>query len=98
MPDKSRDYTAQVVWGSLLALAAATVISTTAQAAPPGFCHKYAKAAVHQNHRNIIKGCGYSGWRWHAWYQGHYKWCRSTSKGFARSERVNRFILLKQCW
>lgn len=82
----------------LLAFAASTVIATTVQAAPAGFCHKYAKAAVHQNHRNVIKGCGYAGWRWHGWYQGHYKWCRSTSKGVARSERVNRFIQLKQCW
>jgi hypothetical protein len=98
MRTKRSNFDTRLIWGSLLALAATTAISAPAQAAPPGFCHTYAKAAVHQNKRNSFKGCGYSGWRWHGWYQGHYKWCRSTSKAFARSERIQRFVMLKQCW
>lgn len=85
---------------ALIAMSASAFLLGTGQAkaAPSGFCHGYAAAAVKQNNRNFIKGCGYSGWRWHGWYQGHYNWCRSTSKAMARSERINRFVMLKQCW
>lgn len=98
MSNEVGNFKTKVILVSLLVLLGTTLITKSAEAAPPGFCHTYAKAAVHQNNRNFIKGCGYSGWRWHGWYQGHYKWCRSTSKAFARSERIQRFVMLKQCW
>ena len=82
----------------LLAVTVSCLAATSASATSPGFCEGYAKSAVHQYNRNIVKGCGYAGWRWHAWYKGHYQWCRSTSKHFARSERIQRFVMLKQCW
>jgi len=34
------------------------------------------------------KAC--TGFRWHNWYDGHYQWCRSTSKAAARSEAIVR--------
>lgn len=71
---------------------------STAHAAPKGFCKAYANAAVHQFHRNLVKQCGYAGWRWHGWRKGHYNWCRQTSKAVAMSERVARWNMLGNCW
>ena len=82
---------------ALMACVAITLMPKPANAAPIGFCDRYANAAVSQYSKNLNKGCGYAGWRWHAWRKGHYNWCRGTNKAAARSERFTRWAMLKQC-
>jgi len=64
--------------------------TTSAMAAPQQFCQTYARVAVNQAHQAQNLGLACSGFRWHNWYDGHYQWCRSTSKAAAQSETFVR--------
>lgn len=64
--------------------------TSTAMAAPTQFCRNYANTAVNQAHQAQNLGLACTGFRWHNWYDGHYEWCRSTSKGAAQSETFVR--------
>ncbi len=64
--------------------------TSTAMAAPTQFCRNYANIAVNQAHQAQNLGLACTGFRWHNWYDGHYEWCRSTSKGAAQSETFVR--------
>lgn len=76
-----------------LVFAAATLgvaVSSSAFAAPSSFCKGYAKSAVSNFHQMRSLGLSCGGYRWHDWYDGHYRWCRSTSKDAARAETLAR--------
>lgn len=61
-------------------------VAPTAMAASKDFCHYYAKKSVKQASLAQQWGFGCTGFRWHNWYEGHYRWCRAVSKGAAKSE------------
>lgn len=67
-----------------------TAVTSTAMAAPEQFCEAYARIAVNQAHQAQNQGLACTGFRWHNWYDGHYQWCRSTSKAAAQSETFVR--------
>lgn len=72
--------------------------STIASAAPHAKCVWYANEAVKAQKSNVLNNCGFVGFRWHAWRDGHYQWCRGQS-----IQRIDREIhkrmtkLLKRC-
>ncbi len=76
----------------LFAAAAAmgSIATTVAIAAPQDYCRTYAQAAVVQYNAMEAQNIGCTGFRWHNWYDGHYQWCRSTSKASAQSEVITR--------
>jgi hypothetical protein len=81
--------------GFLLAMAA-----STAQAAPPGFCRDYARAALNQVRGSLaIPRCrgGMEGARWSADFRVHYDWCLGASPGAAAEEREARTIHIRRC-
>jgi len=84
-------------------IAVATVmglgVTTTAMAASKADCRAYANLAVTQYGRMQALNLGCTGFRWHNWYDGHYQWCRSTSKASARSEAIvrQRALFTGQC-
>ena len=77
---------------ALIAAGAAfgTAIAPSAMAAPKDFCRTYAKVAVSQSNQAQAQNLGCTGFRWHNWYDGHYQWCRSTSKASAQAETFVR--------
>jgi len=79
----------RIVLISVAALMGATV-TTAAMAAPKELCRTYAKIAVSQSNIAQAQNLGCTGFRWHNWYDGHYQWCRSTSKASAHSETFVR--------
>jgi hypothetical protein len=79
----------RIVLISVAALMGATV-TTTAMAASKADCRVYANLAVTQYVRMQNGNLGCAGFRWHNWYDGHYNWCRSTSKASMRSEALVR--------
>lgn len=74
---------------------AMTVSATSAQAFD--HCQNYADTAVQQQGQNLTQGCGYQGWRWHGWHDGHYKWCKAVSLGKSQSETTKRAFKLAAC-
>jgi len=81
--------------GALLASAA-----TTAQAAPPGFCRDYARAALNQVRGALaIPRCrrGMEGSRWSADFRVHYDWCLGASAEAAAGERAVRTEHIRTC-
>ena len=80
----------RIVLISVVALLGAAV-TTGAMAAPNQLCKDYARTAVQQSTKMQVLNRGCSGFRWHNWYDGHYSWCRKTSKEAAFQEyRVRR--------
>ncbi|MGH6736329.1 MAG: hypothetical protein ACRECX_09660 [Methyloceanibacter sp.] len=67
-----------------------TAFAQSALAAPKPLCQNYAQLAVNSYHRMQALDLGCQGFRWHAWYNGHYEWCRSTSGVSAQSETIAR--------
>jgi hypothetical protein len=63
-------------------------VTSSAMAAPEPFCQNYARIAVSQANQAQNLGLSCTGFRWHNWYDGHYQWCRSTSKAAAQSEMI----------
>ena len=76
-----------------------TVVASSAMAAPKPLCRTYAQVAVNQFQTMQTLNLGCTGYRWHNWYDGHYQWCRSTSKVSAQSETFvrKRAIFGGQC-
>ena len=75
---------------TVVATGVGIAVATSAMAAPKDFCQLYAKVAVTQSNSMQAQHLGCFGFRWHNWYDGHYQWCRSTSKESARSEALVR--------
>jgi hypothetical protein len=78
----------------------AAMLSTTAQAADPGFCRQYAKAALNQVRgalSNPACAGGLQGARWSSDFAVHYEWCLGTSYGAAGGERDARTRFLQAC-
>ncbi len=50
-------------------------------------CEDYAHISVEQQAMNLTQGCGFKGFRWHGWSDGHYQWCKT-----AKAQRVAREI------
>jgi hypothetical protein len=63
-----------------------TVVTSSAFAAGQADCRLYAQQAVLQYNKMQARNLGCTGWRWHNWYDGHYRWCRDVSKDSARAE------------
>jgi hypothetical protein len=76
----------------LITVAAVAGLAATGSAlgAPQQFCQAYAQTAVNQYNAMAAQNIGCAGFRWHNWYDGHYQWCRSTSKVSAQSEALTR--------
>jgi hypothetical protein len=74
---------------SMAALMGATV-ATAAMAAPVQYCKNYAGLAVVQSTTMQGQNRGCTGFRWHNWYDGHYKWCRDVPKDSALAEFLVR--------
>jgi len=72
-------------------------VSQPAEAAGPRYCSGYANSAVHQQTRNLRRGCGFFGPRWHRAWRLHYSWCRGVPRWRARDERRHRRVLLRRC-
>lgn len=83
----------------LIVAAAVTLAAPAApaMAAPGPQCAKYANKAVKQQRINEIEGCGYIGPRWHAWWDGHYAWCRGKSFKRISKETKKRNVKLARC-
>jgi len=76
-----------------------TAVASSAMAAPRAFCETYAELAVNSYNQMRTLQLGCTGPRWHDWYDGHYRWCRSTSKASAASETMarKRAMFANQC-
>jgi hypothetical protein len=73
---------------------------TTAQAADPGFCKQYARAALTQVRGGLSNpACagGMQGARWSTDFAVHYEWCLGASLGAAGAERDMRTRYLRGC-
>ena len=73
---------------------------TLAQAADPGFCRQYAKAALNQVRGGLTSpacASGLQGVRWSTDFSVHYEWCLGVSFDTAGSERDARMQRLKGC-
>jgi hypothetical protein len=73
---------------------------SAAQAAAPGFCANYARAALVQVRAALSRPrCrgGMEGARWSPVERVHYDWCLGASPGAAEEERAARTIHLERC-
>jgi len=84
---------------ALAALACVPALPTAANAAAPGFCADYARAAVRQfEAASAIPGCiGGPSPRWNPDYQIHYGWCLNIAPPAAFAERGARSTHLSNC-
>ena len=76
------------------------VVPFSAQAAAPGFCGNYARAAITQVRLALSKPrCrgGMEGARWSADQRVHYDWCLGVAPQAAEQERAARTIHLERC-
>ena len=83
--------------GIVLGLA---VPSTPANAAAPGFCRDYARAAINQVRGALSKPrcrAGMEGSRWSANERVHYGWCLGASPEAAEEERARRTEHIERC-
>ncbi len=82
-------------------IAAAAIVAITMAFAPAAFaddsCDEYADASVQQQGQNLVESCGFKGFRWHAWRDGHYQWCKGVSKRRVRHEVKRRENELEHC-
>lgn len=79
-----------IAFGAAAGIIMAAGSATPGAAAGKTFCKNYANKAVIQYANMQARGLGCTGPRWHAWWQGHYSWCRTTIKAFAKYERKMR--------
>ena len=73
---------------------------TGARAADPGFCGRYARAALNQVRDALVNprcANGLQGSRWSTDFAVHYEWCLSASPGAAGNERDTRAQYLRSC-
>jgi hypothetical protein len=81
-------------------LSIVAVAMNSADAADPGFCRPYAKAALNQVHGGISSpACGgrLHGERWSSEFDVHYEWCLGASVADAAAERDARTRFLRGC-
>ena len=85
----------------LLGSALVTTTSVmTAQAAPPGYCREYARAALNQVRTALATPpcqAGLQGPRWSANFRVHFDWCLGASYPVVQSERGARTGYLRAC-
>jgi len=77
-----------------------SVLFTEAQAADPGFCRQYARAALIQVRGGLSDpacGSGLQGTRWSSDFAAHYEWCLGASFDAAGDERDARTRYLRGC-
>ena len=82
---------------SLAGLIATATFASSAMAASPYYCQQYAQKAVWAESQNLSEGCGFTGARWSFDYAGHYAWCLTVPKYFAKSETEARKWGLYSC-
>jgi hypothetical protein len=73
---------------------------TSANAADPGFCRDYARAAVNQVRGALANprcAAGMQGDRWSTAFPVHYEWCLGVSFEAAGAERDARTSYLRGC-
>jgi hypothetical protein len=73
---------------------------STADAADPGFCRQYTKAALIQVRGGLANSTcagGMQGARWSTEFSVHYEWCLGASYGAAGAERDARTRYLRAC-
>lgn len=82
-----------------ITLAAAMLASASAWAAPPEFCQRYAREAVHEFRADTHIPLCFHGEnaRWNDNYEGHFNWCLGVSIERANSEREYRRGKLDEC-
>ncbi len=79
---------------------AAVLAPLTAQAADPGFCRGYTRAAINQVRGALANprcAAGIQGSRWSSDEKVHYGWCIGHSYGEAGAERDARTAYLRGC-
>ena len=83
----------------VLAAAAALAFSASAYAAPPGFCERYARDAVHEFQADTHIPMCFRGEnaRWHGNFDVHFNWCLHVSIDQADAERDWRRARLSEC-
>lgn len=75
-------------------------LPTGANAADPGFCRQYARAALNQVRGGLSNpACagGLQGARWSSEFAVHYEWCLGASFGAAGGEGDARTRYLRRC-
>ncbi len=78
----------------------AAFASTSAHATDPGFCGKYARAALNQVRAALsMPQCrfGLEGSRWSGSFNVHFNWCRGATYAAARLERAARAEHIRAC-
>ena len=86
-----------LISASLAAGILAVAGAADANAAPSGFCARYADTAISQQRTNQARRCGYSGLRWHRAWDVHYGWCLTKSRAAANAETAARARQLRSC-
>ncbi len=84
----------------LLSTLLTMILVGQAQAADPGFCRQYAKAALNQVRGGFSSpACagGMQGARWSSAFAVHYQWCLGASYAAAGAERDTRTQYLRAC-
>jgi hypothetical protein len=77
-----------------------SILLTEAQAADPGFCRPYARAALNQVRGGLSNpacAAGLQGSRWSTDFSVHYEWCLGASYAAAGDERDARTRSLRGC-
>ncbi len=81
------------------ALGASMTLLSAVQAAPPGFCHHYAAAAVRQV--EVVRStpaCNRGiGARWTSDYRVHFDWCLGAAPAAVEAERAARTNWIRSC-
>jgi hypothetical protein len=92
-----------LIGASLAGAALALTLGPAANAADPGFCRGYARAAVREVTRSLdMPGCraimrGGQGDRWSTDWRTHFAWCRTVSRDDAAKENQARHAILAHC-
>src|SRR5271163_1667586 len=84
----------------LLLTSLTLILVPEAQAADPGFCRQYARAALIEVRGGLSDpACGGAlrGTRWSSDFAVHYEWCLGVSNSAAGDERDARARYLKSC-
>jgi hypothetical protein len=84
----------------LLLTSLTLILVPEAQAADPGFCRQYARAALIQVRGGLSEpacAAGMHGTRWSSDFAVHYEWCLGASSAAAGDETDARTRYLKGC-
>lgn len=60
-------------------------------------CQAYAALAIAQQEQNIQMKCGFAGGRWSTDFNGHFKWCQTSTMAKLTAEDKARKQALAQC-